>query len=128
VEAGQAIEEAEEENVGEDGLEHIPEEDAVEDASETDEIELDESEDGKQDLAISHASVDDSIAPLASRPNAAPSTGSLIRHPRFLRLGQHLPACYDRITRPAPRTPLEYPTNLEGHPRLPFPIPHTTLT
>lgn len=80
------IEEADEEDVGEDALEQIVEEqasaanaeDAAEDASETDELdELDESEDGKQDLADSQNLVDDAVL-RPSRP-APHGTGSLLR-------------------------------------------------
>ena len=80
------IEEADEEDVGEDALEQIVEEqasaanaeDAAEDASETDELdELDESEDGKQDLADSQNLVDDAVM-RPSRP-APHGTGSLLR-------------------------------------------------
>jgi hypothetical protein len=64
VETRGTIEEAEEEDVGEEVLEQVVEEqasaanaeDAADDASETDELdELDESEDGKQDLAVDQA-------------------------------------------------------------------------
>jgi hypothetical protein len=85
VETG-AIEEADEEDVGEDILEQVVEEqgsvanaeDVAEDASETDELdELDESDDGKQNLAVSEA-IDDVVVRPSSRPDS-PGPGRLLR-------------------------------------------------
>lgn len=86
VETRGTIEEADEEDVGEEILDQIVEEqaiaaiadDAQEDASESDELdELDESEDGKQYLADSRNLVDDAVV-RPSRP-VPRGTGSLLR-------------------------------------------------
>lgn len=89
------IEEADEEDLGEEVLEGFVEEeasvadadDAAEDASETDEIdELDESEDGKQDLSVAQNLVDDAVVRPSSRPGP-PRSGFLLR---FLAVGSLL--------------------------------------
>ena len=86
VKTREMIEEADEEDVGEEALERVEEEastanaeDAVEDASETDEIdELDESEDGKQDLSVVQSLDDDAVVRPSSRPGP-PRSGFLLR-------------------------------------------------
>ena len=87
VKAQEKIEEADEDDVGEEVLELVVEEeasaanaeDAAEDASETDEIdELDESEDGKQDLSVAQSLIDDAVVHPSSRPGP-PRSGFLFR-------------------------------------------------
>ena len=87
VETRGTIEEAEEEDIGEEILEQVVEEqagvaiaeDAAEDVSETDELdELDESEDGKQDLADSSDLIDGVVVRPSSRPGS-PRSGALLR-------------------------------------------------
>lgn len=86
VETRGTIDEAEEEDIGEEILEQVVEEqagaaiaeDAAEDVSETDELdELDESEDGKQDLADSQDLIDGAVVRPSSR--GQPRSGALLR-------------------------------------------------
>ena len=87
VKTREMIEEADEEDVGEDVLERVMEEEAstanaedvAEDASETDEIdELDESDDEKQDLSVAQSLVDDAVVRPSPR-SGPPRSGFLLR-------------------------------------------------